>query len=103
VCATDPSSMADDTQGKKVKAVMLEGGSWLEWAITHHRWFFVVFFLLPMNATFEAYLKLRHFWSWWTREAAPAKHRERVAEVQRQVSHLVKPSRHVVVVRLQGM
>jgi hypothetical protein len=65
---------------------VLNGGALLEWGITHHRWFFCLFFLLPLSAAFELYLKAKYCWVYWTREKAPAKHKERVAEVQKQVS-----------------
>mmetsp|Transcript_10908 Transcript_10908/g.15498 ORF Transcript_10908/g.15498 Transcript_10908/m.15498 type:complete len:532 (-) Transcript_10908:83-1678(-) len=57
----------------------------LEHLITEYRWFFCIFFLLPLSAAFETFLKLKHFWIFWTREKAPQKHKERVLEVQRQV------------------
>ena len=65
---------------------VLQAGSLFEYAITHHRWFFCLFFLLPASACFELYLKAKYIYIYWTRERAPAKHQERVAAVQKQVS-----------------
>ncbi|KAG5190685.1 hypothetical protein JKP88DRAFT_271415 [Tribonema minus] len=55
-----------------------------EYVINNHRWAFCLI-LLPISAAFDAWLKLKHVYTFWTRERAPAKHKERVAEVQRQV------------------
>ncbi|CAM9327275.1 unnamed protein product, partial [Phaeothamnion confervicola] len=61
----------------------------LEHLITNYRWFFCLFFLLPLSAAFDLYLHARSLLTLLTRKSAPEKHRQRVARVQEQVKEWV--------------
>jgi len=56
----------------------------VEYLLTHYRGVFATIFLLPVNVLFELYLNIRNRIAFAT-GSGPTKHKERVADVQRQI------------------
>lgn len=56
----------------------------LAYVITHHRWVFALFFLMPASLVTELLFYARNRYILWS-SAAVAKHEEAVADVKRQV------------------
>jgi hypothetical protein len=52
----ESNSKADDDGG--VRTPLPSPMSPLEWAITNHRWFFCLVFLLPMSVLFDLYTQV---------------------------------------------
>ncbi len=64
---------------------MREGGEGLfEWVMVHHRWFFVVAFLLPLSVIYDVWYSARS-WIVFLFNSAPHAHATKVEAVQKQV------------------
>lgn len=56
----------------------------MQYILLHHRWIFVVFFLLPISILYELFIFIRN-WISFKLHIAPLKHDKRVKYVQQQV------------------
>lgn len=61
----------------------------LDYVIVHQRWIFVCLFLLPLSVIFDVYYYVRA-WLIFKMCSAPKLHDQRVRDIQRQVSWLLR-------------
>jgi delta24-sterol reductase len=62
----------------------------LEYLVTHHRWFFVVFFLLPLSAAYDLYLMVRNSIVFFTRKLSRSQHDHQVKKICDELKQWVK-------------
>eukprot|EP01038_Epipyxis_sp_PR26KG_P010467 gene10467-14061_t len=68
----------------------IENGSTFEYLITNYRWFFVVFFLMPMSLTYDMYFLIINTWTFMTHKSNPSKHASRVDKISIDIKDWIK-------------